>query len=368
MISIPSYIEELRAYKPGLPVPVLKEALSLDRIAVLWNNENNFGMPPKAREAMLETVEISNLYPDPTSELLRQRIVAMNDYRIEVNQVVVGNGSEGLLNDIFTAFFEQGDEFVTSEGTFAAVYIWAKAHNVNTIRVPLNDAYGFDVKAIVEAITPKTKAIYLCNPNNPTGQMITADELQWVIDNTPEEVLIIVDEAYYEFAREIDEDYPDSLNFQAPNVLTLRTFSKAYGVAGARIGYAIGPAHLIQALTKVKLTFTPSNLAQATGYGASKDEAFLKMTIDNNLTWLPRFYEAFDRLGIKYVPSTANFVMIVLPGAEEAEQLMDQLLRKGIFTRLLAAFGLPHCIRITIGRPEENEWFLEKLDEVYSES
>ncbi len=368
MISIPSYIEELRAYKPGLPVAVLKEALSLDRVAILWNNENNFGMPPKAREAMLETVEISNLYPDPTSELLRQRIVAMNDYRIEVNQVVAGNGSEGLLNDIFTAFFDKDDEFITSEGTFAAVYIWAKAHNVKTIRVPLTDEYGFDVKAIVGAITPKTKAIYLCNPNNPTGKMISADELKWAIDNTPREVLIIVDEAYYEFAKAIDKDYPDSLDYQSPNVLTLRTFSKAYGVAGARIGYAMGPAHLIQALNKVKLTFTPSNLAQATGYGASRDEEFLKMTIENNLTWLPRFYEVFDRLGIQYVRSTGNFVMIALPSAGEAEELMDQLLRKGAFTRLLTAFGLPHCIRITIGRPEENEWFLEKLNEVYSES
>lgn len=363
MVKIPDHINELKSYKPGKPIPEIKAELGLDKVSVLWNNENNFGPSPKAMEMMRAAIENSHVYPDPTSKELRSAIATKEG--IDVEQVVVGSGSEAILSNIFQAFFNEGDELLTSEGTFVAIYIWAKSHNVPVVKLALTSDYRFDVEAIKASITDKTKAIYISNPNNPTGSIITKREFESLMKAVPKEVIVIMDEAYYEFAAE-NQDYPNSVSYGYPNVITLRTFSKVYGIAAIRIGYAMGEARLIEALSKVRLTFEPSNLGQAAGIGALSDRDFLKKVLDNNRTELRACGELFDRLGVKYVKSFANFVTLDLGSPERVKVYSDELMKLGVFVRPLTAFGLPQCMRITIGTADEMSHFRTAFEEVHS--
>jgi histidinol-phosphate aminotransferase len=365
MVKIPANIEELKSYKPGKPIAEIIEEYGLKETAVLWNNENNFGPSPGALKEIQANLDNSHLYPDPACLELRKLIAEKN--KVNIEDVAVGNGSESLFNNIFNSFFNVGDELLTCEGTFVAVYIWAKANKVNVRTVPLTSTYNFDLDALLESIDDNTKAVYLSNPNNPTGAMITEKELEAFMEKVPPHVIVIVDEAYYEFARDLSEDYPDSTRFRFENVLTLRTFSKAYGIAAIRIGYAMAHPRLIEALMKVKLTFEPSNLAQAAGIGAIQDEEYLRKTVENNTHELHYYYRELHRMGYQYIPSYANFIMLDLKSAERVNELNDALMRKGVFVRPLRAFGLPHCLRITVGLPHENRLCIKALEEAKAE-
>lgn len=365
MVQIPDNIEELKSYKPGKPIEQIIEEFGLDQVSVLWNNENNFGPSPLAMEELQKAMSSSHLYPDPACLKLRGLIAEKN--KINVEDVAVGNGSESLFNNIFNAFFNQGDELLTCEGTFVAVYIWAKANKVNVRTVPLTKTYNFDLEALLTNIDEKTKAVYLSNPNNPTGAMITKSELQSFMERVPKHVLVIVDEAYFEFAIDLSDDYPNSTHFRFDNMLTLRTFSKAYGIAAIRIGYALAHPRLIEALMKVKLTFEPSNVAQAAGIGAIMDEEYLAKTVNNNTHELHYYYRELHRMGYKYIPSYANFIMLDLGSDELVNQVFESLMKRGVFVRPLRAFGLAHCLRITVGLPEENRHCIKSLEEVKQE-
>lgn len=365
MVQIPENIEELKSYKPGKPIQQIIEEYQLTETAVLWNNENNFGPSPGALKSVQNALGNSHLYPDPACLELRGLIAEKN--KVNIEDVAVGNGSESLFNNLFNSFFNVGEELLTCEGTFVAVYIWAKANKVNVRKVPLTSTYNFDLDSLISAIDDKTKAIYLSNPNNPTGAMITEEELVAFMEKVPDNILVIVDEAYYEFGRDLSADYPDSTRLRFDNVITLRTFSKAYGIAAIRIGYAMAHPRLIEALMKVKLTFAPSNLAQAAGIGAIQDEEYLNKTIENNTHELHFYYRELHRLGYKYIPSYANFIMLDLGSAETVNVVNESLMRKGVFVRPLRAFGLPHCLRITVGLPQENRLCIKALEEVKTE-
>ena len=364
MISIPENIENLKSYKPGKPISEIVRDYGLEKTAVLWNNENNLGASPKALAAVEASMKESFLYPDPACILLRTRIA--EGVGRSMDEVIVGNGSESVFNYILNAFFEDDEELLTSEGTFVAIYIWAKANNVPLSLVPLTKDYGYDLEGILNQIGPKTKAIYLSNPNNPTGAMISYEELDGFMQKVPKNILVIVDEAYCEYARDLASDYPDSTRMNYDNLITLRTFSKAYGIAAIRIGYGIGPTSLIEPLMKVKLTFEPSNLAQAAGVGALEDTEFLDRTVRSNSDGMRYFTEEFGKLGLKYIPSYGNFMMIDLENAERVQDTFQSLMKKGVFVRPLPAFGLPHCLRITIGTQEENEMCVAALKEIFS--
>lgn len=362
MIDIPKNIEDLKSYKPGKPLAQIIEEKSLREVAVLWNNENNFGPSPKAMLRVGEAMHNSHLYPDPVCSELRTMLASK--WNCTYNEVAVGNGSESIFNNLFNAFFKEGEELLTCEGTFVAVYIWAKANNVKVNTVPLNSDYGFDLNGLIDAITLKTKAIYLSNPNNPTGAMIPKEDLEEFISKVPDHILVIVDEAYCEFAADLSQEYPNSVEIKKSNVLTLRTFSKAYGIAAIRIGYAIGDAKLVEAIMKVKLTFEPSNLAQAAGIGALEDEAYLQKTVQNNTEEIAKFYNCFEQLGLNFIKSYGNFVMLDLGSEEKVAEYFDRLMDLGVFVRPLKAFGLPHCLRITIGLPKENKLCFDALQKV----
>ncbi|NNE55374.1 MAG: aminotransferase class I/II-fold pyridoxal phosphate-dependent enzyme, partial [Flavobacteriales bacterium] len=202
--------------------------------------------------------------------------------------------------------------------------------------------------------------IYLANVNNPTGTKISEKDLRRFISSIPDHILVIVDEAYFEFSQALDADFPNSMDLGFENVLTLRTFSKAYGIAGVRIGYGVGHPKIIEAMNKVRLTFEPGTLSQAAGIGALQDEDFLEQTIANNTEQMKVLTEAFDEHGIKYVPSYGNFVMTVWNSEGEVKNVFEKLMKRGVLVRPLAG-GLDHCIRISVGRPEENKWLIENL-------
>lgn len=362
MIRLPENIERLQSYKPGKPIEELVKELGLAKTAILWNNENNLGTSPKAVEAMERSLRSSYLYPDPLSMELRSKIAARLNKKPE--NIVVGNGSEGLLMNILKAYCSGSDELLTSDGSFVIIYIWSMINNIPLVRVPLAANYRYDMKAIARKITPRTKVIYLSNINNPTGAMITEQELREFMDQVPPHVLVIADEAYFEFSKGITDEFPDTTLMGYKNLITLRTFSKSYGIAAVRIGYAVAEPELIEPLLKVKLTFEPSNVAQAGGIGALDDEEFLEQTISNNNKGLAYFYSEFDKMGLKYVPSFGNFVMLDMGSAERVQEVFKALMKRGVFVRPLVAFGLPHCIRITVGTPEDNKLCVEKMEEV----
>lgn len=227
-------------------------------------------------------------------------------------------------------------------------------------RIPLTKDYKFDVKAIVNAIDDQTKMIYLANPNNPTGTYINKKEYEWLMEKVPKDVLVIADEAYYEFAEDV-EDYPKALEYDHENVIVLRTFSKAYGLAGFRVGYGIASEEIINNLLKTKLTFEPTTLGQAAALAAYQDEDFLKRSIELVNKGKERLYKFLDEQNVEYKRSISNSVMMILSSEEEAIDFTQKMLEEGVILRRINAFGLPKCIRITIGTSEEMDHFEESF-------
>ncbi len=360
MPLVPEHIKKLKPYQPGKSIDELKRELGLTRIIKLASNENPIGVSPLALQAMQESLITVNRYPSPDFYLLRKTLAEKYDVKIE--NVFAGNGSEGIISIIMRTFLLDDEEAITSAGSFVTFDVQAFSRGIKLIRTPLKD-YKIDLEAIAEQITPKTKLIYLANPNNPTGTIFTVSEFLKFIKQVPPRVLVILDEAYFEFAHD-EPVFPDSMQYRLDNVITLRTFSKAYGLAGVRIGYGFAHEDLIANLMKIKLTFEPSAPAQAAAVAAIKDEDFLEKTLHNNRIGKRFFYEVFDRLGLRYIKSFTNFVTLVFESEKQVEKLYDKLLREGVIVRPLKSFGLPNCLRVSIGLPEENEFFAKKLEKV----
>lgn len=360
-VQIPDHIAAIKSYQPGKTIPQLQEEYGWEKVAILWNNENTLGYSPKSKQAVIDAYESINYYPDPVSRDLKAALAKR--YGKSENQIFMGNGSESVLMHAIRAMCTGDDEFLTSEGGFVIIYNWARINNARCVAMPMTENYAFDLEAIKSRINRNTKVIYLANVNNPTGTMITQQELDSFMQHVPDHILVIVDEAYFEYSEALHPDFPNSLEMDYPNILTLRTFSKAYGIAGVRLGFGIGHEKIIEALNKVKLTFEPTALAQAAGIGALQDKAFLKKSIDNNTKQLKYFYKEFDRLGIHYVPSYANFVMTVWKDKDEVMQVFNALMERGVLVRPLYD-PIGHCIRISVGRPEENQMCIQALEEV----
>ena len=261
------------------------------------------------------------------------------------------------MANIVRAFLHDDDEVLTSQGTFIGFYVLVRAHGVKLNMVPLKN-YEFDLDAIAAAVNNRTKIIYLCNPNNPTGTIFTRAQFEKFIKKIPEHVLVILDEAYYEF--------PDSMSYRLDNVLTLRTFAKAYGMAGLRLGYGLAHEYLIDFVNRIKLPFEPNILAQAAGHAALGEADFLHRTIANNDVGKAYLAAEFNKLGLHHIPSHGNFIMIEMGRQERVTHIHEALLRKGIAIRPLSAFGLPTCFRVTIGLPHDNSVFIKGLKEALS--
>lgn len=361
---MPDNIEDLTPYKAGKTIEEVREAYQPARISKLASNENRLGFSPKVDAAVKEALNEIQDYPDPIARKLRVRIADHNDVTPE--NVMIAGGSESIIAILCRTFFLEDEEILTGQATFVGIFVHAGIQDVKVNRVPMTEDYRFDLDAMLDQITEKTKMIYIANPNNPTGTYITRTEFEAFIDRVPDDVIVIMDEAYWEFARHID-DFPNSLNYRFDKVITLRTFSKAYGLAGFRIGYALGHDELISQMMKTKLTFEPTAMAQAAALAAFEDTAFLDRSIEMVEKGRERLYEFFDEEGIEYVRSSSNSVMMILPDKQEAVDFTQAMLEKGVILRRVEAFGLPNCIRITVGTDREMDHLEQSIREYRSE-
>ena len=359
---VPHNIEELKAYVPGKTIAEVQEQYQPERISKLASNENRLGRSPKVDEAVHNALRIVHDYPDPAARALRSEIAAR--YSIHTNRIMCGAGSESLLAGLCRTFFQNRENLITADATFIGIYVQAKIRGIKVKRIPLTNAFKFDIKGIVNAIDEQTKMIYIANPNNPTGTYISKSEYQWLLEEVPKDVLIVMDEAYYEYAHTVS-DYPDVLSNQPENVIILRTFSKGYGLAGFRVGYAIADPQIITYLMKTRLAFEPGTLGQAAALAAFRDHDFIQTSTNIVEDGKADLYRFFDENSVKYAPSAANFVMIEMPDEETAEYLTHEMLKKGVILRRINAFGLPKCIRITIGLPEDMVHFKSAFKDTY---
>jgi len=361
MPLVPPYIESLRPYVAGRSAEEVARQYGLSNVIKLASNENPLGPSPLALEAMRGAMEKLNLYPNGGLDL---RKVLAREFDLRVENVIAGSGSEGIMSNIIRTFLCDEDEVLTTEGAFIGFQVLAKSRGVAYRTVPYRD-WHYDLPALARQVNERTKIVYLANPNNPTGTIFTRAEFDDFYRHVPERVLIILDEAYFEYARD-NPRYPDSMHYRYDNVITLRTFSKVYGLAGVRIGYGFAHETLIGNLLKVKLPFEPSALAQAAGIGALSDKAFLHHSLELNARGVRFLTRALTEAGLKVAPSEANFVMVEMESAEQAARFTEEMLMQGIVIRPLAAFGLPQCVRISTGTDEDNHRCADAVERVWA--
>jgi len=360
---VPSYIRSLKPYAAGKPIDELAREKGFERITKLASNENPLGPSPFAVREMTNGLWELHRYPDMHAYKLKK---ALSDlYNLKMENIILGSGSEAILALIAKTFLRPNQEILTSENTFIGFYIVARGVGAKLNMVPLKD-YKFDVKKMAESIDDKTKIIYLANPNNPTGTFITKDEFDYLMDHVPDHVLVILDEAYFEFAKN-DPTYPDSMTYRYDNVITLRTFSKAYGLAGIRIGYGFGHEDLIGQLTKVKLPFEPNLIAQLGACGALMDSPHLQRTLDNNKKQFARTFNFLKEKGFNPIPSITNFICIKTGSGKASDWLNNGLLNQGVIIRALKSNEMPEYIRVSIGTPSEMDHFFEAMENIIPE-
>jgi histidinol-phosphate aminotransferase len=353
---VPPYIESLRRYEAGRTIESVRKQYGVAHVAKLASNENPLGASPKAIEAIEGVLRGLNLYPNGGLDL---REVLAAEFDLKVDNVIAGSGSEGIMSNIIRAFLCDEDEVLTTDAAFVGFQVLARSRGVKYRTVPYRD-WHYDLEALAAAINANTKIIYLANPNNPTGTIFTRHQFDAFYRHVPERVLIILDEAYFEYAKD-NPRYPDSMHYRYDNVITLRTFSKIYGLAGVRIGYGFAHQELIRNLLKVKLPFEPSTPAQAAGIAALADKEFLHRSLELNARGLRDLARGLAEIGLTVVPSEANFVMTVLPSEQDAMRIFEELLAQGVVVRPLKAFGLPNCLRISTGTDADNRLCLEAL-------
>ncbi|HKD09661.1 MAG TPA: histidinol-phosphate transaminase [Bryobacteraceae bacterium] len=358
MPLVPRFIATLKPYETARTVDEIRRLYRVPRVIKLASNENPLGPSPLAMKAMSDALQGVNVYPTGGAKL-REELARQFEVRPE--NVIAGSGSEGIMSNIFRAFLEDDDEVLTASATFIGFRVLAQSRGVGYRTIPLRD-WRFDLPALARAVNEKTKIVYLANPNNPTGTIFTRQEFDDFYAHIPERVLIILDEAYFEFAKD-NPRYPDSMHYRYDNVITLRTFSKAYGLAGVRIGYGFAHESLISALLKVKLPFEPSSIAEAAGIAALSDREFLHRTLENNARGMRFVMTELQAAGVEAVPSEANFVLTLWRSEEAAANIAEALLRAGVIVRPMTAYGVPNGIRISIGAPEENELLVEALSQ-----
>lgn len=361
MIQLPQHITDLTPYKPGQSAAEIRRLYGIDDVAKLASNENPLGSSPKAIAAVQSALQECALYPDG-GLALRENLAERFGRNVE--EVICHSGSDALIHLTLRTFLDAGDELVSSHGTFIGFQVAAKLHGYSPNYVPQTPDYRFDIPAIAAAITPRTKILYLANVNNPTGTYFSKDEFTWLMERVPETVLVIMDEAYSEYSQALVPDFLDSLQYRYPNMLTLRTFSKVYGLAGLRVGYGIAPSDIIAPMMRAKLPFDPNTLGQIAAIAALDDTEFLERTVALNTNGIQQFTAAFTRLGLKFPHSAGNFVMVDCATHEKAQNVYMALLQKGFITRPLAGFSLPHCVRISTGTEAQNAGLIRAMESV----
>jgi histidinol-phosphate aminotransferase len=351
----------LTAYEPGKPVEEVQRELGLDRVVKLASNEGPFPPFPAALEAMTRAARDLNRYPDGGAFRLRAALAERRGVAFE--EIAVGAGADGVIDCVSQAFLDLDDEIVCGWPSFPSYVIDALKLGATPVRVPLTDA-RYDLDALLAAITQRTKVVYLCHPNNPTGTMNTRDELDAYFERVPEHVLTVLDQAYFEYID--DPDYADGIDYfrQGHRVLVVRTFSKIYGLAGLRVGWGVGSRSVVAAIGKVRRAFDLNTQAQVAAVASLDDEAEVERRRRVNAEERQHVVEILERHGFDCTgPAVANFVYAE-SGEEDARPLFEALLRAGVIVRPLEGFGAPSAIRVTVGSPEDNAALDEALGRV----
>lgn len=358
---VPHNIRDLSPYVAGKTITEVEQEYDPPEISKLASNENRLGCSSHVEPEVIKAMQEIQDYPDPLARQLREVLADLDNVKPE--NIIIAAGSESIIANLCRTFFLNNEQAITADATFVGFFVQANIRGISLKKIPVTGDYRYDLDAMADAISERTKMVYIANPNNPTGTYITKTEFERFMRKVPEDVLVVMDEAYFEFAREVS-DYPHSLDYDYDNVITLRTFSKAYGLAGFRIGYGIASEEIISEMMKTKLTFEPTTPAQAAALAALGDQAFVKKTRDMVEEGKKRLYRFFESKNVSYVPSISNSVMMVLPNEQEAIDFNQAMLEEGVILRRINAFGLPNCIRITIGRKKEMRHFERSFEKV----
>ena len=362
---VPPFVRKLGPYVPGKPVRQAEQESGV-RCIKMASNENPFGPSPAALAALRDAAADSNFYPDAENTDLRRLLAARHGVKPE--ELLITCGSSSMLNIIARTLLAPGLNAITSERSFIVYPIAVRSTGAEFITVPMRNN-GFDLEAIQAAITPETRAVFIANPNNPTGTLIDVAEMDQFMDRVPHNVCVVLDEAYAEFAEYFGTErgvrYTRSLEYvrERRNVVVLRTFSKAQGLAGIRIGYGIAPAGLMQYFARMKTVFTVSSVAEAAAIAALADVGHIRRTQENNASGAQWLIERIRELGIQVAPTWANFLYIEL--GEDASAVGQRLQNEGVIVRpLTGSWGAPTAIRVTIGTPEQNQTFFRAFKRV----
>ncbi len=353
-------LKNLPVYQPGRPIEEVARELGLpaEGIIKVASNENPFGPSPLAVAAMQKALAGVNLYPDGNAFYLKQKLAAK--LGVEPVNLILGNGSNEIIEFVGHALLAPDADVVVSQYCFAVYPIVTALFGANLITVPATN-YGHDLPAMLRAITPKTRMVFVANPNNPTGTLAPREEVIKFVNDVPDDVLLVMDEAYVDF----QDDPPDLVSLvrlgTRPNLILMRTFSKIYGLAGLRIGYGIGNPELIAALEKIRQPFNINLLAQTAALAALDDIEHVRKTRANNFAGLEFFQRAFRELKLEYVPSHANFILVRVG---DGQTVFEAMQKQGVIVRPMGGYQLPEWIRISIGTPRENEQCLSALKSV----
>jgi histidinol-phosphate aminotransferase len=353
-------LARIPVYQPGRPIEEVARELGRPArgIIKLASNENPLGPSPAALAAMKKAIANLHLYPDGNAFYLKQKLA--EKLALDPANLILGNGSNEIIEFVGHALMAPGVDVVMSQYCFAVYPIVARLFGANPIVVPARD-YGHDLRAMFEAITPKTRVVFVANPNNPTGTLAARANIRWLVREMPKDVLLVMDEAYIEFLDEPVDLLPQIHRGERPNLLLMRTFSKIYGLAGLRLGYGIAQPELIAALEKIRQPFNINSIAQAGALAALDDTAHMQRTRVNNAAGLRFFTDALSRMKLEFIPSAANFILVRVG---EGQKVFDELQKQGVIVRPLGGYQLPGWIRISIGSPQENERCLAALKKI----
>ena len=357
-------LKGLHPYQPGKPIEALQREYGVSQVVKLASNENPLGPSPQVLVALRNAMPELARYPDGNAFELKTAL--SRHLSVDMEQLTIGNGSNDLLELIGRAFVTSDNEVIFSEHSFAVYPLVTQALNARAVVTPAKD-WGNDLAAMREAISPATRLIFIANPNNPTGTWLAGDSLEAFLADVPTHVVVVVDEAYFEYANDAClgiSGYPNALQWlgRYSNLIVTRTFSKAYGLAGLRVGYSVSHPQIADLLNRVRQPFNVNQLALVGACAALQDQDYLNRAIALNCTGMRTLCRAFDAAGLAYIPSAGNFIAVRVGG--NAAAIYDALLHDGVIVRPVANYGMPEYLRVTVGTDEENQVFLKCLKKI----
>ena len=353
-------LQEMTPYSPGKPIWEVQREWGLKEVIKLASNENPLGPSPKAIEAITQALPELHRYPDADASKLKQ--VIAEAYEVEAKQLIVTNGGDELITLVSEAFLDASDEVVVPDPSFSEYRFGALLMGAVVKNVPLKSDFSYDVEAILAAVTNRTKLVYLCSPNNPTGTILTKAELEYILDALPKRVLVVLDAAYSHYTA--STEYTNGVEFVRKGypILVIQTFSKIFGLAGIRVGFGIAPEGIIQSIVQVKEPFNVNTLAQVAAMAAIGDHEHVNQSSQLVKAERLRLYDSLRLLGLGYTESMSNFILVEL--GLEAKSIYERLMTKGVIVRYGQIWGLPQHVRVSVGLPADNDRFIKALQEI----